>query len=66
MKQVSQNEFYAAIGKLDCHPMPSGRYPYTSEFKTKDGRLVGKSVSYYTNPPNLWPVGVDYYLMEAQ
>jgi len=42
MKEVTKEQFFAAIGKLDVHPHPEGRYPYVSYFKTRSGQVVGK------------------------
>lgn len=45
MRQVTQQEFYATIGPQNCHPhILPGRYPYTSEFRTPSGRVIGKAV----------------------
>lgn len=47
MKEVTQQEFYDVIGKKDVHPSVVGQYPYTSEFKTPMGTVVGKVVGSY-------------------
>ncbi len=44
MREVTKEEFYATIGKLDCHPTPEGTYPYVSYFKLRDRTVVGKAV----------------------
>jgi hypothetical protein len=61
-KQVTKDQFYAAIGPLNVHPCPIGEYPYTSEFKTPNGKIIGKTVGRYTNPAQPWPVVTDYFL----
>lgn len=38
-REVSESEFYQAIGGLDVHPRIDGQYPYTSVFLDK-GRVV--------------------------
>jgi hypothetical protein len=43
-REVSRDEFFEVINKLDVHPTPIGRYPYTSLFKMRDGRVVAKIV----------------------
>jgi len=48
MRQVSKEGFYEVIGKLNCHPSVRGRYDdpnYGSDFKTPDGKLVGRTVA---------------------
>lgn len=46
-REVSKDEFYAAMGPLNVTPVPTGPYPYTSLFKTPDGVTHGKAVGYY-------------------
>ena len=41
MKEVTRKEFFEAIGKLDVHPHPEGKWPYTSYFKTPSGQVRG-------------------------
>lgn len=43
--QVTKEEFYKAVGPVNCHPQPVGKYPYTSQFKTPSGIVVGAHVS---------------------
>jgi hypothetical protein len=64
MREVTRDEFYAVIMPLNVHPVPEGRYPYTSNFKTPDGRIIGKVVGRFTNPPNGYPIITEYFLME--
>jgi len=40
-REVTKDEFYAAMNQ-NVHPTPVGKYPYTSIFKTPDGREVGR------------------------
>lgn len=43
MKQVTNKEFFDAIGELNVTVSPIGNYPYKSEFRLKDYKrtLVG-------------------------
>ena len=41
--RVSQEQFFATVGQMDVHPTPIGNYPYVSEWKLRDGRVVGLS-----------------------
>ena len=59
MKQVSKKEFYAAVGPMDVvvSIRAPKKYPYTSDFKTRAGVLVGyvkdldrKDSEYFLNP----------------
>lgn len=43
-KQVTREEFFAAIGPQNVHPCPVGPYPYTSVFKTPAGHERGRIV----------------------
>lgn len=43
-REVSKDQFYTMIGKVNCHPSPVGQYPYTSQFRTWDGVVVGAHV----------------------
>lgn len=44
-KEVTSEEFMRVIGPQDVHPTPVGKYPYTSLFKDRQGRVKGKIVS---------------------
>lgn len=62
MREVTQDEFYAAIGPVDCHPRLSDDYPYTSTFETRRGRLeVGRIIP----EPNR-PHRPHYYLPDSE
>lgn len=47
MKQVSQSEFFAAIGRLNAMPRVIGKYDerlsYRSVWQTGEGQIVGAS-----------------------
>jgi hypothetical protein len=48
LREVSQDEFFATVGKLNVHPTPEGRYgepDYRSDWKLLNGsrRLIGQS-----------------------
>lgn len=64
-RQVTKEEFYAAIGHLDVNPsILPGPYPYTSEFKMRHSRaVVGIKVGYRPEGRAL-PVSA-YYLPAA-
>ena len=45
MKEVTQKEFYDAIGPLNVHPhITNGKWPYTADFLTPTRQLRGRSV----------------------
>lgn len=44
MQTVTQDEFYRRLSTLDVHPRLEGKYPYTSVFRYRDGREVGRIV----------------------
>jgi len=60
MKEVTKEEFYGAIGKLNCIPDPQGKYPYTSVYKTPDGKEVGRVVKTLEN--GQYPPKSTYFL----
>ena len=64
MREVTQEQFYAGLDNLDCHPEIVGRYPYTSIFRMQDGtrREVGRITP--VNPDVTWPVEYKYYLVD--
>lgn len=43
-RQVTKDYFYKVIGTVDCHPRPTGRYPFTSQFTTPQGIVAGAHV----------------------
>ena len=43
-RQVPKDHFYKVIGTVDCHPRPTGRYPFTSQFTTPQGIVAGAHV----------------------
>lgn len=54
-KEVTRDEFYAAVGKQNVHPyIVSDKYPYTTEWKTPSGQLVGKIVPKIGAYPHLY------------
>lgn len=61
-REVSKDEFYSAMNR-NVHPHPVGSYPYTSLFKTPDGEVVGKAVSYIPKGSAL--TSTRYYLPKA-
>lgn len=50
MKEVTKEYFYSKIGKLDVTVYPIGNFPYTTEFKLRNGRIVGKTVETLPRP----------------
>ncbi len=66
MKEVTKDEFYAAVGNLDAivNIANPANYPYTSEFTLRHSRkLLGKVVDGYTDDiPNQYPTVSRYYL----
>jgi hypothetical protein len=58
MKEVSKEYFASKIYKLDVTVYPKGKFPFTTDFKLRNGNLIGKEVEslpypittkYYTN-----------------
>ena len=45
-KEVTHDEFFRVIGPQDVTPVAVGRWPYTSEWKTRQLRVIGKTVDY--------------------
>lgn len=41
MKAVSEEDFYKAIGEKDVTVTPVGNYPYRTDFRLRNGTLVG-------------------------
>ena len=66
LKQVTKSEFYAAVGSLDIQVEVRGQYhddDYGTNFKLKNGRVVGKTVA-IGQSPNYKPDN-NYYLVQA-
>ena len=62
MRQVTKDQFYAAVGPLNVHPsIQPGSWPYTSLWKLQSGdqRTVGKTVGRLEQPGK---AATDYYL----
>lgn len=54
-RMVSYDEFFAVIGPMNCHPrIINSRYPYTSEFRTPTGAVVGKIVGLADGGSEYW------------
>jgi hypothetical protein len=53
MKELSKDEFYKAIGKLDAITELVGNFPYTTHFKMRaSGRIVGTVVDSISTDPD--------------
>ena len=64
MKQVDKGTFFKAMGPLDVHPhIINGEYPYASEWRLRDGRIVGKSVGRLATPG---AATTDYFLPRTE
>lgn len=53
MRQVTKDEFFAAIGPRDVEVAVRGRYrddDYGADFKLKNGTLVGRTVATGDHP----------------
>lgn len=46
-RQVSYDEYWETIGNLNAVVYTVGNFPYTSEWKLRNGNLIGKSVDSY-------------------
>ena len=57
-REVSDQEFYDAIGSQNVTPYPRGIWPYCSDFKTQSGEICGKKISVEENGK----VNTRYYL----
>ena len=44
-REITQEEFFNTVGKLDVHPTPTGTWPYLSVWKHRCGRIAGWSKS---------------------
>lgn len=60
-REVSRDEFYKIIMPLDVTLSILGNYPYTTDFKLRYGRLVGKAVDSYEGEFS-GPVFTRYYI----
>lgn len=52
MQQVSKEVFWNLIKNRDIVLKTVGEYPYTTEYKSRSGTLVGKSVDSFVNGKN--------------
>ena len=65
MKEVSMNEFYDFIGPLDVVVSVIGsEFPYTSEFKTRQGEIKGRVVESITEKQR-YPITKKFYIYES-
>lgn len=46
-REVSKDEFFKIVGPLDAVISVVPPFPYTSEFKIRYGKLIGKAVDSY-------------------
>ena len=62
-KEVTREEFFATVGRLDVHPQiqPPATYPYWELWKTRTGTAVGKTVDSAPEGKR-WPITTKYYL----
>lgn len=58
-RQVTRDEFYNIVGKLDATLHVIGNYPYTTEFKLRHRQLIGKTVD---SDENIYPIVTRYYI----
>lgn len=49
MEEVTKEQFYNTIGQLDVVLRVIGHFPYTTEFRLRNGFLMGKIVDNYTD-----------------
>lgn len=49
MKEVTKEEFYNTLGQLDVVIKAIGYFPHSSEFRLRDGLLMGKIVKTFTD-----------------
>jgi hypothetical protein len=64
MKEVTQKEFYEAIGNRDVVLSTLGNFPFTTEFKLRRGGLVGKSVDEVSMEPDTDYLITKYFIVE--
>jgi len=62
MKPVTKEKFYEAIGDKDVVLSTTTGFPFTTEFKLRGGKLVGKSIDRVSMEPNEDYVVTDYFL----
>ena len=61
MREVTMKEFFAVVGPLNVHAsIQPGPWPYTSQWKTPGGQVIGKSVE--LNNPQLDEPRATYFL----
>jgi hypothetical protein len=61
-REVTQEEFFQKINKLDVHPYPKGKENYVSVWKTKSERVVGISYNETSNDRTIYPIKSKYFI----
>ena len=65
MIEVTKEQFYDAIGELNVALQATGKYPYITEFRLKDGTLLGKVINDYTGGIlNNYPIVSRYMIIK--
>lgn len=63
MTEVTKEQFYAFIGPLDVVLCHTTDFPYTTDFKLRNGTIKGRTVDSYTNPETkLYPIINKYFI----
>jgi hypothetical protein len=63
MTEVTKEQFYAFIGPLDVVLNITTSFPYTTDFKLRNGTIKGRSIDSYTDPAKkLYPIIEKFYI----
>lgn len=63
MRKVARKIFHDTVGNMEVAHEVTGNYPYQVEYRTKNGRIVGKVVNNYTDGiKNRYPIVKEYYI----
>lgn len=64
MKEVTQDQFYEKIGKLDCFSrITNSKFPYSHDFILKSNqKVIGKIIDHFDQNPNVYRVLSKYLL----
>jgi hypothetical protein len=55
MREVTKDEFFATVGQQNVHPyMVTDRYPYTEDWRTPRGVVLGRVVPEPGTHPHLF------------
>lgn len=64
MRQVTKDRFYEVMMPCNVHPSPQGKWPYTTDWKTPSGAIIGRVIGSVPSPERPWPPRYEYFLPE--